>query len=417
MARDVNNVLVYKDVAVGFIFQTAKGSVGTPNVFIKEADVAVDVGIDEFMPSGTDGQRFFAKNGHRVVYTYPKATVSGWLSRTMAAVLYESFTGGQPTASASGLSAESGEIASGVITGCRPFAQCDDISSCELTLEVTANAAVWDLKLYKETGKTNLLASQTGIASGAAVSMVAQSNSGLTYTGTLAASPASADYAITVKETEYNWADEVHDAGWFTFGFDTGSKLYKLEGCQVKSFKFTSGGREGVRFEAELHGLSWETPGASSLTASITDNEFLASRDLTLTWDSGSNNLSLPEDGSFSVEGDYTMFEAGPDNAAEPEYFKRDGVDMHCSISMRPADETYTILQEARSGNFDSLGIDFSYGDYGSTIDFADTIADPNVLESVSGKDFGTTALDFRGRSDTTDTTPNLATIKIQWRG
>ena len=71
MAKDISNVRVYHKCAVGFAFQTSSTATATVNKFIKEADVAFAGGIEEFMPSGTDGQRFFAKNGHRVAYQAP----------------------------------------------------------------------------------------------------------------------------------------------------------------------------------------------------------------------------------------------------------------------------------------------------------------------------------------------------------
>jgi hypothetical protein len=236
---------------------------------------------------------------------------------------------------------------------------------------------------------------------------------GLTVTGILAATPAGKKN-ILVKTVKYNWADNPHSHGWLTFAFDDGYQKHQIKGCNTKTLKLSSGGREAVRFEWTLAGLEYSYA-STSLTASVTDNDFLCSRDLTMTWDSATLAYSLPTEGSFALEGSWDLT-AMPDNAAHPDNFKRENVMLNVTADIPETTESAKILENARAGTFNSLDFDFDYGDYGMDIAFDDTIAEPNTLPSISGKAFNPNSITFRGRSDATDTTPNLATISIDWR-
>ncbi len=416
MTTTITNARVYKKVAAGFRFQVAKGTPATVNQFIKEADVTINPGVIEFDPQGTHGSRYQAVQGMRVAYTEPTATIQGWLSRTMAAYLLEGFTGGRPTCSGSQYSAPANTITGAVITGIRPMHHCNNLTTCMVTMVVATmggGLASKSIKFYSNSGATSQIASGHA-AAGAAFSAAAIGTNSLIVTGTLAAAVTNGTKEIAIKETTCNFADDVHSLGYLTFALDTGQENYKMSDCYIKRMKLSTGGREGIRFEIELAGMTFAEAG-STLTASITDNEFMVARDVTLTYDAAGGNDSLPMDGGFDLEGNYDI-KTGPDNASTPEYIRRDGLTLAVGVTCVPSDETNTLLDNARATTFKTLALDMSYGSYGLTMDFGDVLAEPNTLVAVSGRAVNNLALKFRARADMTDTTPSLATIKIQWR-
>ena len=414
MTKSITNVRVYHKVAVGFAFQKDAATAATVSQFMKEADVSFAPGYTEFEPSGTDGQMFHARNGHRIAHQEPAVTVQTWCSRTNLAKVLESFTGGQPTASGTGLTVANAQITSPVLTGIRPYDHCENVASCQMTLEISSNGSNWDLKLYSEAAKTSLLASQTNLADGGTVAMTAQNDSGLTVAGTLASPPTAGDHLITVKQVVYAWANHPHNACLGTFAFDDGYQLHQLDGCHTRGMKITSGGREGVRLEWEMAAYDY-TYSATTYNASVEDNDYLCSRDLTLLWDEGTLDYSLPTEGSFTIEGSWDLTPI-PDNAAHPEYYKRENPQLSVTADIPETTESAAIQARARAAGYNPLKASFDYGDYGLEIDMGDTVADPNVLPEISGKEFSTNSLVFRARSDATDATPSVASIKIDWR-
>jgi hypothetical protein len=281
-------------------------------------------------------------------------------------------------------------------------------------MQVASQAANKKLTFYDSASKTNAIAVASAVVPGGAFTGAEQNSSGLTITGTMSAAITNGDKSITIKQITHSWTDDVHSDGWFSFQFDTGYEAYKLTDCQSKSFKFSAGGKEGIRFDWDIVSLSFAEP-VTTLTASIADNAFLLSRDVTLTYDSAGGDYNMPTEGGFSLEMSYDIT-AGPDNAAGPEYFRRDNLDGKVTINTVPSDETNTIQDNARAVTFKTLGLDMSYGDTGLTMEFTDALSDPNTVVQASGKAVSNQALNFMLRADLTDTTPTLATVKTQWR-
>jgi len=414
MSKSINNVRTYNRVTVGVGFQAAKGTAATNMIYVKEADVTPTPGVIEMMPQGTDGQMFHGKQGHRLVYRNTVLNIKGWTSRTTAAIMLEMLTGGKPKSSGAQVAFAANTITSGVLEGIRPYLHCNSIggSGCKITLSsLSVGSNKFHLRAFYS---TQVLASVKSVAKGGAVSMTAQNNSGLTITGTASANLAQGSTVITVKEISHQWAYHPHALAYVTVVYSDGFKKYIYEDCVLGAARFTSGGREGLRFDVNIHAGKY-TKDDDNITADVYDNDFLATRDVTMTYDSAGGNLSLGVAGSFTIEGVWDITEM-PDNAEYPDYFKRENIQLHTTVEMKPSDETYTILDNADDEDFKALDVDVSYGDYGMGIAFGDVIAEPNTALEASGKEVSTQSIDFRGRSDTAAATPTVADITVTWR-
>lgn len=414
---DFTNGRTYKTCAAGIAFQTAKGSAASsPDIYLKEADVTVNPNFTFFDPQGTHGSRFMAKQGYQKQYQEPEVTLACWVSPSVAAHVFENVTGGEPTSTGSDITITGASNLSTLsLTGIRPHIHCEDLTDVDLTLNFASNGSNYNILVYKEAAKSNLLASATNIPVSTLTNLTAVNNSNLDGTITLAGSVTTGDQQVQIVKTSYVWADDVHAAGYITFFWDTGDEKYTVGDCWIQSLRMTSGGREGVRLEVVLKGMSF-AEASSSLTASITDNNFVISRDLTFTYDSAGSNYNVPTEGGFEILIEYDIT-GGPDNASTVEYFRRENVRMSNVITLHPSDESNTIMDNARAGTYKSLRAYATSSSKGFDIVMDDVVAEPNVTVQASGRAISSESINFMARADLTDGTPSVtSTFKVSWR-
>jgi len=412
MTVDRTNPRVYHNVAVGRKFQDAKGSAATPNVFMKECDFEPNPNVLLFDPQGTHGSLFKLKQGVRVAYNEPTMTLSYWLSRATAQML-ENFCGGLNTTSgAQTVLSDATQITGLELSGVR-FPDCmETVAASQMTIEISANGGNWDITVYKEAAKTTKMSEQLNLAAGGAVLTVAEAGYDLVLSGTLKSPPAAADYTLTVKQYTCVWQARPHAGAYQTIAVDDAYDKYTFVDCWTKAFTFTADGRTGIRVEEQIIAMSM-VKAASDLTASISDNEFLAVRDMTLTYDSAGDNYSLPVEGGVTVSGEWADTSSGPDNAANPEFHDRDEVDLAIKVNMKWTDELEKLMDNARAATFKTLTVDYSYGNYGLSFAFPCALPEANLLPRGSGKRMEAMEVNLMGRADGSASPVNLCTVNV----
>lgn len=413
MVKDRTNVRKYHNVAVGRKFQTALGTPATPDKFLKEADWEPNPNIVRLDPQGTHGSRFKLKQGVRTLYKEPTLTVSYHLSRSTGHQVLEALMGGGVTSTgATGQCAITGsDITVPILTFFRFPDHIDAPSTSAMTVEVSANGGNWDIKVYKEAAKTTLMSQAINVVASAAFSTIPLAGYRLVLSGTLSGTPAGGDFTLTVKAGTFSWLDLPLD--YFTLAIDDGIKMLRFSDCYTKSFTFSADGKTSIRVEEEVIAMNLDEI-ATALTADILDNEFLAVRDLSLIYDQATDNFSLPVEGGVQLQMMWET-EAGPDNAANPEYFDRDEPNIMGTVNATPSDETQAIQERARDSEFRSMKWELSYGNFGMIFNFPDTLFDSDPLPRGSGKRFEKMTLGYEARADGTASPIDIMTATAQY--
>jgi len=398
MSKDRTNPRTYFRVAVGKKFQSAKDVAATPTLFLKEAEWEPNPQVIQLDPQGTHGSRFMLKDGVRNIYEEPICTLRYWATRSTLHQLLEAFMGGYATSSGSQLSIAGTEITNEELSAFRFPDDVDDPSTSRLTVEISGSGP-YTIAVYKEAAKTTKLSEATGVAAGGSFATTPESGEILVLEGDLDATPVTGDYTLTVSQASMVWADR--PLSYYTLAIDDGYKKTHFVNCWTGGFTLSADGRTGIRVEENVFAMTYDDDLASTLTASILDNETLAVRDLEMIYDSAGSNYSLPVEGGFSLIGEEEI-ESSPDNAANPEDFDREMPTFKGTVNVKPTDETQVILNRARSDSlmFKTLKLELSYGDYGAIFEFPAAMFDPNSVPRGAGKKIDPFTLNFEGRAD-----------------
>lgn len=345
---------------IGLSWQATEGEAvpGTPYLpaqFIVAESFERDPDPVHLSPNGTHGSIHRRYDGERIVAQAFKKEIRFWGSRFQIMPFLESVMGGQPTlafADSTVSGAGAAQVTAISFIGIRPHHNTSPYISTPATLpklygRLTGAGFPVTVNIYKDSARTQLVATASVSAAATPTALTESGSSGLTGSVTLSAAGTN-DFEIQPNKIVYAFATQ--HARYFRLFYSDSKDAYVLSDCVVHDFMMESSENGALDVTAMIMGKRRTVSTGQTLAVLETQLDLAAysHHELTLTKDpAGSPILPIVDQFGFGIKNDVLQYVG---NAPTPQkLIKRGWIEMTGSIRGEQADETRGLLTDARA--------------------------------------------------------------------